>query len=190
MFINWEEKLLNEAIESSPLKKVIKWIQNYTNFSKEKKGKYKSPSDDVIEFMSQWTLNKPYMVYRGMGWEKDKVDKIVKEYFHGESLKLKDEIKFSNPNLSSWSADKKQAFAFANGDFTLVIQSQINPKQVLLDTINMSKENEKLGQLILYKNEKEIILKPGNINAQVVDLTQWNGFVHKHVNKWDITLKK
>ncbi len=174
--------LLIRALQDPARKQFLNWLIKYTNYSSNAgPKKYKLPKPEIIEYASQFTKGS-YTVYRGMGWQGKDVEKAVQNLFGGKPPTKKQVITFKAPGMSSWTLDRKQADKFARGNAWIILEASVSGGDVVLDTVNMAKQDKELGNEIMFPQEQEVILKPGTHKAKIIDLKpprpdQWDHLV-------------
>lgn len=153
----------------------VLWLEGWVLQSQEK------PTNKILKDLDRKELKlaKAITLYRGYNQGKKKtLEQYMKETF-GKVLTRGDVISLNQTELFSWTKSQDVAVDFATREQYgfreridgFVVKMQAQPQQVLLDLTKMTRVLPELRQDIMF--EKELILKPGNYSATVLDVYRW-----------------
>lgn len=107
----------------------------------------------------------PMKLWRGMVWDVESVTRYYDTFGKKNTLKKGQTLKFSDPEASSWSKDKRVSELYSRDKsrfgFGIMFEAQFQPKEIVVDVdLLIDMESEELGKSKLAQVEKEVIIAP------------------------------
>lgn len=155
---DYEEDPYPSSIDDQLSTTAQKWLEKFMSSAGGK-----NPPKAVRDELTTFRLNRPVVLYRGMGWYENELRMLRSVSYPFKKGKI---LSHSYKRPSSWTSNKfiAKSFAKGTGDYWIVIACKVDPKDVLVDTRLLPDE----VLMSLYRaKQREVILMKGNYKARI-----------------------